>query len=397
MAPYLLFGFLIAGLLSVLISSRTVERSLGGRGLMPSVKAALFGIPLPLCSCGVIPVAASLRRSGASPGAATSFLISTPQTGVDSIMVTFSLLGPVYAVFRPLAALVTGLIGGGLVEFLGRNKNGGGDFADDCKGECYVKSENGSKLLRALKYGFITLPQDIGKPILLGLLLAGLIAAVLPQDFFASYLGSGIIGMLVMMAVGIPIYVCATASVPLAAALIAAGISPGAALVFLMTGPATNAAALTTIWKVLGRRTALIYLGTVAAGSLLAGLTLDYIFTLEGMKTAVKAPYMMPNIIRDLSAILLLFTLGYALFKNYKGKVIGDRITEGEMATTEIKIKGMSCSHCAETVQKALSDCPGVESVRVDLKGSAAMVAGEGYQLECLRQAVEKSGYTIVK
>lgn len=396
MSPYLLFGFLVAGALSALISAKVVERNLGGRGLLPAIKAALFGIPLPLCSCGVIPVAASLRRSGASRSATTSFLLSTPQTGVDSVMVTFSLLGVVFAVFRPIAALFTGIVGGALVEFFDRGNANNSEMPDKCGAGCYIDVEPGGKIAGAMKYGFLTLPQDIGKPMIAGLALAGIISAAVPDHFFAGLLGTGILAMLVMMVVGIPMYVCATASVPLAAAFIAKGVSPGAALVFLMTGPATNAAALTTIWKVLGRRTALIYLGAVAGSSLAAGLTLDYVFLLKGAPAAIAAPWMMPGIIKNLSAVLLLALLGYGIYNNYKTSAPEDK-TKGEfMETITLKIKGMSCSHCADSVSRALKGCPGVETVQVDLKGGKAVVSGEGFDLERLRESVEKSGYNIV-
>ena len=275
MAPFLLFGFFVAGLLSVLIQPEVVERHLGGTGFTQVAKAALFGVPLPLCSCGVIPVGASLRRSGASTGATISFLISTPQTGVDSIMVTLSLLGPVFAVYRPIVSFVSGVIGGTLINIFGTEKDRDNDGNPKCVGECYTEASKNRSFVSALKYGFVTLPRDINKALIIGVIVAGLIAAVVPDDYFAALLGGGIASMLVMMLVGIPTYVCATASVPIAAALIAKGVSPGAALVFLMTGPATNAATITTVWKTMGRRAAGIYLGTVAGASIIAGLLID--------------------------------------------------------------------------------------------------------------------------
>ncbi|MHC4591996.1 MAG: permease [Planctomycetota bacterium] len=276
MAPFLLFGFFMAGVLYVLVPAATVERHLGGRGMLPVTKAAIFGIPLPLCSCGVIPVAASLRRHGASRGATTAFIIATPQTGVDSILVTFGLLGGVFAVFRPLAALVSGTLGGWLASLAGGSEDAKGGNPDACEDGCCADESGGRKLLGALRYGFVTLPRDIVKPLVVGLLAAGSISVVVPEDYFAEALGTGIGGMLVMMVVGMPIYVCATASVPVAAALMAKGISPGAALVFLMTGPATNAATIGTVWKLLGKRSAVAYLATVALTALASGLVLDW-------------------------------------------------------------------------------------------------------------------------
>jgi uncharacterized protein len=315
MAPYLLFGFGVAGILSVLVSQETVERHIGGRGFMPVFKAALFGVPLPLCSCGVIPVAASLKKHGASKGATLAFLISTPQTGVDSILVTYSLLGLVFAVFRPVVALVTGLIGGWLADISESNeeKNEHARNPAPCHDECCHPHGGASKLVRAIRYGFVILPRDIARPLLVGLLAAGVIAALVPKDFFLGTMGSGIGQMFVMMLIGIPIYVCATASVPIAASLILKGVSPGAALVFLITGPATNAAAIAAIWKMLGRKTALIYLGTVAVTALGAGILLNHLFVLTGIDPAHAAHQMLSPWIGNASAIILLCILGFAL------------------------------------------------------------------------------------
>ncbi len=277
MAPYLLFGFAVAGVLSVVVSPDMVARHLGGSGLGSVFRAAIYGVPLPLCSCSVIPVTLTLRRQGASRGAATAFLLSTPQTGVDSIMVTYGMLGPLLAVYRPLAAFLTGVIGGGLVNALTRNQPDTPPTPEAhcacCKDGEHVRLAN--PVLRALRHGFVTLPADVGGSMLVGLLVAGLIAAFVPDALFEGALGSGVVGMLAMMVFGIPLYVCATASVPIAAALIAKGVEPGVALVFLMTGPATNAAGIAAVWKMMGRRTALIYLGTTAGTALAAGFALD--------------------------------------------------------------------------------------------------------------------------
>jgi len=315
MAPYILFGFLVAGVLSVVIRQETVERHLGGRGIGSVIKAALFGVPLPLCSCGVIPVAASLRRHGASEGATTSFLISTPQTGVDSILVTLSLLGPVFAVFRPIVSFASGLFGGALVTLFGSGKSSDEYARPSCVGECCTGCEKGNAVSRALKYGFVTLPGDLNRALLVGVAIAGLIAAIVPDDYFATFLGGGIVSMLIMMALGIPVYVCATASVPIAAALIAKGVSPGAALVFLMTGPATNAATITTVWRIMGKRVAALYIGTVAASAIAAGLLLDYIFSTLQIPAFSGMPAMIPGIIKTAGAVLLLGVLFTSFFR----------------------------------------------------------------------------------
>ncbi len=318
MSPYLLFGFFVAGILSVLVSQRLVEKHLGGRGIWPLLKASLFGIPLPLCSCGVIPVSMSLRKHGASKGSTISFLLSTPQTGMDSVFVTLSLLGPLFAIFRPLAALVTGLVGGGLVDAFGRNREDENGTPQKSSDESSSSEKKTSRVAKGLKYGFVTLPRDIGKAMLVGLVIAAVISALVPDGYFAEKLGTGIFAMVVMMFLGIPVYVCATASVPVAAALILKGLTPGAALVFLMTGPATNAASFVTIWKVLGRVTAITYLATVAGCAILGGILLDYIAAGVDFEIAARPGWMLPPSIKYISAVLLLSILAFAILSKRK-------------------------------------------------------------------------------
>jgi uncharacterized membrane protein YraQ (UPF0718 family) len=319
MSPYLLFGFFMAGILSVFVSQPLVERHLGGRGVWPLVKASLFGVPLPLCSCGVIPVSISLHKHGASKGSTISFLLSTPQTGVDSILATYSLLGPVFAIFRPATAFITGIVGGALVNVFEPEKKDLNRPKEDCSDECCSSSNKTSRIFRGLKYGFITLPRDIGKAMLIGLAIAACISALVPDDLFAEkLLGTGFFAMVVMMFLGIPVYVCATASIPVAAALILKGLTPGAALVFLITGPATNAATFITIWKALGGRTAIVYLFTVAVSALGSGILLDMMFPDLGPSVRTHLHQMEPSILGHISAVILLAVLGFAIFSKTK-------------------------------------------------------------------------------
>jgi uncharacterized membrane protein YraQ (UPF0718 family)/copper chaperone CopZ len=394
MSPFLLFGFLIAGILYVFIKPELVERHLGGKGTAQVVKASVLGVPLPLCSCGVIPVAASLRRHGAGKGATTSFLISTPQTGVDSIMVTLSLLGPVFAIFRPFFAFISGIFGGTLVNALDGDDMTGNSNPHPVCTDCDSDGGHRSAGVRGvLKYGFHTLPRDINRALIIGIILAGLIGALIPDDYFASILGGGIVAMLVMMAVGIPIYVCATASVPIAAVLIAKGISPGAALVFLMTGPATNAATIMTISKVMGKRTAAIYLGAVAVSAIAGGLLLDAIYQAGSFQGTMEQMWMLPGWLKSVSAILVAAVVTGSFFRLPKEK--HPEIEDKEDNNIKLKIDGMTCEHCVTSVARALKESRGVTSARVDLKRGEAVVAGGDIDVSLLREAVESLGYKV--
>lgn len=271
MAPYLLFGFLMAGVLSVLISPDYVRRHLGGGGWVQSVKAALLGVPLPICSCGVIPLAASLRKQGASRSATASFLASTPQTGVDSLMITYALMGWVYALFRAAVAFISGILCGITVGAVSsKEENEPPEHTEECGPQ-----KNGPIIQRMLSYGFISLPRDIARSMVLGIIISGLISGLIPESFFAERMGNSVVAMFVMLLIGIPLYVCSSGSVPIALAFIKAGISPGAALIFLITGPATNAATLTTLWKIIGKKQLIVFLFTLALCALAAGFIIN--------------------------------------------------------------------------------------------------------------------------
>lgn len=388
MAPYLLFGFFAAGLLSVLISPVFVERHLGGRGIWPVIKASAFGVPLPLCSCGVIPVAASIHKHGAGKAATTAFLISTPQTGIDSIMATFSLLGPVFAIYRPIAALISGVLGGVIVS--AAEGDGQDAPAEKCNDACCSDEAKSGVVRRILGYSFITLPQDIGRTLILGIAVAALISAVVPKGYFADLVPPGPLQILLLMLVGIPIYICATASIPIAAGLILAGVSPGAAFALLMTGPATNAATLSTIWKVMGKRTCLIYLATMMVAAFVGGMLLDQIITSQDVQTSMHHGWM-PVWIKTASAVALLGVLAFGALPKPRGQGATEGLKGDEML--ELTIKGMTCSHCAATVKRAMLACPGVQDAKIDLDAGRAEVAGSGIDPAALCEAVSQLGY----
>jgi len=305
MAPYLLLGFFVAGVLGAFVPVSFIENHLGKRGLWQIVKASLLGVPIPLCSCSVIPVTASLRRHGATKGAAISFLTSTPQTGVDSIAATWGLLGPLFAVFRTAVAFITGVICGAAVEaFTPPSEDSGSECADEHCPSCHPKSGM-NKWKQVFTYGFGTLPRDIGRALLIGIIISGLLGALVPEDFFTRYLSSEWLSMLAVMALGIPLYVCSTGSIPIALAMIGMGLSPGAALVFLITGPATNAATIATVFQTMGRRAVLIYLATLSTCSLAAGWLLNRIITAQVITEQVHHHAAETSRFEQLCALLL--------------------------------------------------------------------------------------------
>jgi len=404
MAPYLLLGFLVAGGLSVFISPVWLERHLGGRGMGPVFRAALFGIPLPLCSCGVIPVGASLRQHGASRAATTSFLLSTPQTGVDSILVTWTMLGPFFAVFRPFAALFTGLLGGAAVQLFVPDEHRLSG-ASDGKAPAQPVGLAG-RLAAALRYGLTTLPADIGRALLIGLVIAGILGAVIPADFLDGYLGRGALSILLMMIVGIPIYVCATASVPVAASFIFLGASPGAALAFLIAGPATNAATLTTIARILGRRAAVIFLLTVAVSAFGGGLLLDFLSPRAGdwLPFLSGTGHHHEQVVwwEHLAGLGLVLVMTQSWWRTRRQAACCDGECgpggkmDAPLQDLEFTVTGISCSHCSGSVKRAMEELPGVTACGVDLGSGRVWVRGQAVEPAAVVAAIEALGYGAV-
>jgi uncharacterized membrane protein YraQ (UPF0718 family) len=344
MAPYLLFGFAVAGCLHILIRRELVERWLGKPGMNGVVKASVLGVPMPLCSCSVIPVAASLRKSGATRGATASFLSSTPQTGVDSIMATYALLGGVFTAVRVFVAFICGIVAGYLIERFCQNNTPDKTSTspqlftlapavtspltppspkklatEDC---CTSTTAAQRRPVEALRYGFVTLPADLGKALIFGLLLAGLITTLMPENLLSGALSAGPMAFLLATAISIPLYVCATASIPMAFAFMAAGLSPGATLVFLITGPATNTATIAAVWKMLGRRATAIYLFSLLVISWLAGWIFNATLDREpGVGSHMDHAALESGLWQHASGILLLGLLMSAIWINRRPKV----------------------------------------------------------------------------
>ena len=380
MSPYLLLGFFIAGLLHAFVPSAIYSRYLAGTGLRSVVTAAAFGIPLPLCSCGVLPTAVALRRSGASRAASTSFLIATPQTGVDSIAATYSMMGLPFAILRPVAALVTSLIGGMAVGHWERKgaldghvEEGNYEFSELPKGFW-------NKVLETFKYGFFDMMQSIGRWLLIGLVVATLITVLLPDDFFSAYARWPLLNMFIIVAVAVPMYVCATGSIPIAAALMLKGMSPGCALVLLMAGPAANMASMFVVNNAFGRKATVVYLLSIIGGAIGFGVLVDYLPGMRDLFVNALPSHVMHhgmhgaswfNTVCSIALLgMIVLALGAKYWKSYQ-------INHHKTATMkEFKVKGMMCAHCKANVEKGLAALPGVEKVTVDLAKGTALVEG---------------------
>jgi uncharacterized membrane protein YraQ (UPF0718 family) len=340
---FLIFGFLLAGILHAFLRPTAISRHLGAGSVRSVLWASLVGVPLPLCSCSVIPVAASLKREGASDGAVTSFLISTPESGVDSIAISWALLDPLMTVFRPVAAFLTALVGGIAQNVVGgirgevssgspageeageesglHGDGTAGACSGECRGEC-AEEENVSprsfalRLRDAVRYVRDDLFPSLDKYLFWGFLATGVIAAALPDDFFHSLPVNQVVQMGIMLVVGVPLYLCATASTPVAAALILKGMSPGVALVLLLAGPATNLATVTVVYRMMRGRGLAVYLVVIAASAVLLGLLLDGLYGVFGIDvraTFIEHRSLLPTPIQHAAAAVFLLWLAYSL------------------------------------------------------------------------------------
>jgi len=418
MAPWLLFGLVFAGLLKVYFPQKHIDKYLGKPDFRSTVNASLLGVPLPLCSCGVIPTAISFYKNGASKGATNSFLISTPQTGVDSIFATYSMLGWPFAILRPLVAFTTGILGGVLTNWLIKEKpapkpivnpmfaglkidipdskkTSAACDADSCGCHTPPKKETHS-LIKAANYAFAELLQDIAKWLIIGFLAATLISVLLPDGFFSMFKGYGFIEILVVLAASVPLYVCATGSIPIAAVLLMKGVSPGAALVFMMAGPATNVATITVLGKTMGKKSLFIYLGSIMGGAVFFGVLTNWLipadFILSKMNHVMahgEAHEMLPKWVGVSSSIVLIVSIivGYFIERILKNK----KMTLETFQT--IRVEGMTCSHCEASVTRNLSKLDGIEEVVADKNTSQVKIRGSKINFPEIERIVTDLGY----
>ena len=421
MSPFLLLGFLLAGLMHAFIPGQIYSRYLAKPTFSSVLYAALFGVPLPLCSCGVIPTAMSLRREGASKGAVASFLIATPQTGVDSIIATYSLMGLPFAIVRPIIAFLTALFGGQMVNAVedpspalpreGEESQHNKPVEAGC--ECRHNHEHShehehsfiGKIKEALSYAFLEMMEDIGKWLMIGLIVAGLITVLVPDSFFEVFKDNSLASMLLVLAFAIPMYLCATGSIPIAVALMLKGLTPGSALVLLMAGPACNMASILVINKVMGRKTLITYLASIIAGAVGFGLAIDHLLHREWfiptIAPSAECCHEETSLFSWICTGVLMLLLINACWHHYHGGHSHCHCHDEESCdiTTknhdmEITIKGMNCNHCRANAEKAILGCNGVTSASVDLASGKAQIDGNA-DINEIRSAIEALGFTV--
>jgi len=415
MAPWLLLGLVFAGLLKVYFPQKHIDKYLGNPNFKSALNASLLGIPMPLCSCGVIPTGISFYKNGASKGATNSFLISTPQTGIDSIFATYSMLGWPFAVLRPFVAFVTGVAGGVITNIFVKEKpkpkikpvfagmrmdtRAGKTDPVACSGDscgCHEPENNKRlSLVQAANYAFVELLQDIAKWLILGFLFAALISVILPDDFFSSFHGYGLIEIFVVLAASVPVYICATGSIPIAAVLLMKGVSPGAALVFLMAGPATNVATMTVLGKTMGRKSLIAYLSSIIGGAVLFGLLTNWLIPSEWILGKIAHIHgngeheMIPRWVQVGASVILVVSMiaGYFIERYQKS------VKTKTMDFTILKVEGMTCSHCEASVTRNLLNMEGIEEVHADKNKSEVLVKGKKIDLEAIEKTISGLGY----
>ena len=401
--------------------------------------AALFGVPLPICSCGVIPTSIAIRREGASKGASVSFLISTPATGVDSILATYSLLGLPFAILRPIAAFATALFGGVLTNAVTRGECRG-DASDENRkvaeaecgcgasvaaGKCgcgehahAAKLSVMHRVKETLRYGFVDMVSNVSKWLCIGLVLGALIAAFVPNDFFLALREYPLLCMLAVLVLAMPMYTCATGSIPLALALVAKGITPGAALVLLMAGPATSIASMLVVGKAFGKRTLAAYLISIAGGALFFGFIVDTFFMdtflaamLSGGSSGAESHgHAALGIFDYACAAFLALLMIYSRIPKRRGKhcccdehcgcsehdhaaACDADLKTGEVALTHTyRVLGMNCSHCKACVEKAVFVLDGVTFATADIAKKQLEIEGSVDEAE-LKAAIEAAGF----
>ena len=391
MAPYLLLGFGLSGILSVLVSQDKIQDKIGPNNFSSTLKAVLYGIPLPLCSCGVIPVATSLKKHGASKGSVIAFITTTPQTGVDSIMLTYGMLGAPILFLKLIVALVSGIFSGVLTNIYDSTSTPKNQ--DLCPDEC-CDTDQGGIIKRALSYGFRTLPKDIVEPLLVGVVLAGFIG-LLAQDDFSNirehiFAYHSVIKILIIMIISIPLYICATASIPIALMIATTLGSPGAAIALLIAGPATNLSTIATCIKIVGKKSTFIYVGTVFVFAFIAGIITDNIALVQN--SMVSSHHHMHGMHVSVFSYICMFALLGVLF----GCIFSKKKLNKTSESIQINVKGMTCSHCESNVVKGLMSLDGTISAEANHETGEVVLNSSNYNPDKVKDVIESYNYEVI-
>lgn len=288
-APYLILGMLASGLLHEFMDMEFMRRHLSGKGLKPIFKAAAFGVPLPLCSCSVIPAAVTLKKQGASNGATSSFLISTPESGIDSIVMTYGVMDLPMTILRPVAAFFTAMVAGLGQNFFNNEKASKFSKVDKeansilesescCDSTSTPKAKRSfmASLKSILNFSFKDLSDDLSFWLIIGLMVGAAMNLLIPDDLFSQIPDWG--ERLIVLAFGVPFYICASASTPIAASMMMKGMSPGTALIFLLVGPATNFTNIAVLQKFIGKKGVVINVLAIALVALGMSFIVDYLY-----------------------------------------------------------------------------------------------------------------------
>lgn len=397
MAPYLLIGFLFAGILKVFFPKRLIRKYIGKSNFRSVLNASLLGVPMPLCSCGVLPTGISFYKNGASRGSTVSFLVSTPQTGVDSIIATYAMLGLPMAILRPVIALFSGVLGGTLTNYLG----GSVAASEQLKNS---KEKEGDRSFREMvRYGFVEMVQDISKWLVIGFLIAAFLSVLIPDDFFVETITNEYLSMLLILVASIPLYVCATGSIPIAAVLLMKGLSPGAAIVFLMAGPATNAATMAVISNSMGKRTFWLYLLSIVGGAVLFGTVVNELIPRGWIMNAIPefdhaAGHHEGNLIKIISAIVMILLIVNGYIQKYieRRKTMNTPDKFKDMKTMQTyRVEGMTCNHCKANVENGVRELDDTGEVFADPATNELRVSATGLSEEKIREKVESLGYVF--
>lgn len=418
MAYFLMLGITLVGIFNLFVNRELIAKQLGKNSFWSSIKACALGVPLPLCSCAVVPTGLYLKDKGASTATTTAFLISTPQTGVDSIVATYGMMGPVFAWFRPIAAFISGVFGGFIVGlFDKKNKDANAlevpvqeDNSEiECSdGSCSThstvtnKDPWGKRIVNTLRYAYVETVGGIAVHFLIGLVIAALVTMFLPADLIVrANLNSGLLAMLLMIAIGLPMYICSTASIPIAVSFILKGISPGAAFVFLFMGPFTNAASLSILASKLGKKVVALYVSVTTVLAVLFGLLLDFLINNFGLNVDIaqmgehmhEETSIFKIIVAIIFALLLLYSLGGNIMNKIRAKK-ANKNTTSEAKT--YNVYGMTCGGCSSRLQGLFLKNENVDNAIVDHENQTAVIYGSISEDE-VKTIVENAGFSMTE